>query len=143
MSLGLFNLGTAVVTAAVTDSVITAANFNGAPASFIGGLGGMKSLTAWADFVYGSGGSTAILKLQTSLDQGLSWIDILRFDFAQANRKAIASVGVFAGVAPASVAALGAEGKLDNILGDRVRAILTSSGTYAANTSIACRIAAR
>ncbi len=143
MSLGLFNLGSAAITAAVTDSVLTSANFNGAPAAFIAGLGGMKSLTAWADFVYGSGGSTAVLKIQTSLDQSQSWIDILRFDFAQANRKAIASVGVFANVAPAAVAALGAEGKLDNILGDRVRAILTTTGTYAGNTSLACRIAAR
>lgn len=143
MSLGLYNLGSAVITAAVTDTVLTSSNFNGAPAAFIGGLGGMTSLTAWADLVYGSGGSAAILKLQTSLDQGSSWIDILRFDFAQANRKAIASVGVFASVAPATVAALGAEGKLDNILGDRVRAILSSTGTYAGNTSIACRIAAR
>jgi len=143
MSLGLFNLGSAPITAAVADTVLTSSNFNGAAAAFIGGLGGMTSLTAWADFVYGSGGATAILKLQSSLDQGASWIDILRFDFAQANRKAIASVGVFGNVAPATVAALGAEGKLDNILGDRVRAILTTTGVYAANTSIACRITAR
>lgn len=143
MSLGLFNLGSATITAAVTDSVLTSANFNGAAAAYIAGLGGMKSLTAWVDFVYGSGGTTAILKIQTSLDQGSNWIDILRFDFAQANRKAIASVGVFAAAAPAAVAALGSESKLDNILGDRVRAILTSTGTYAGSTSIACRIAAR
>lgn len=143
MSLGLFNLGSAAITAAVTDSVLTSANFNGAPAAFIGGLGGMKSLSAWANFAYGSGGTTAILKVQTSLDQGLNWIDILRFDFATANRKAIASVGVFANVAPAEVAALGAEGKLDNILGDRLRAILTTTGTYSTNTAISVRIAAR
>lgn len=143
MNLGLFNLGSAVISAAVTDTVLTSSNFNGALAGFIGGLGGMTSLTAWADFTYGSGGSAAVLKIQTSLDQSQSWIDILRFDFAQANRKAIASVGVFANVAPATIAALGAEGKLDNILGDRVRAILSTTGTYAANTSIACRIAAR
>lgn len=143
MSLGLFNLGSATITAAVTDSVLTSANFNGAAAVYIAGLGGMKSLTAWANFVYGSGGTTAILKIQTSLDQGSNWIDILRFDFAQANRQAIASVGVFAASAPAAVAALNSEGKLDNILGDRVRAILTSTGTYAGSTSIACRIAAR
>lgn len=143
MSLGLFNLGSAVITAPVTDVVLTSSTFNGSLSSFIGGLGGMSSFTAWADFVYGSGGATAILKLQTTLDQGLSWIDVLRFDFAQANRKAIASVGVFGNVAPAAVAVLGAEGKLDNILGDRLRAVLTTTGTYAANTSIACRIAAR
>lgn len=143
MSLGLINLGSATITTAVSDSVLTSSSFNGAAAQFIGNLGGMKSLTAWANFVYGSGGTAAILKIQTSLDQGANWIDLLRFDFATANRQAIASVGVFASSAPAAVAALGSEGKLDNILGDRLRAILTTTGTYAGNTSIACRVAAR
>lgn len=143
MSLGLFNLGSATITAAVTDSVLTSSNYNGAAAAYLAGLGGIKSLTAWADFVYGSGGTTAALKIQTSLDQGLNWIDVLRFDFTTANAKKIASVGVFAASAPAAVAALGSEGKLDNILGDRFRALLTTTGTYAGSTTIACRIAAR
>lgn len=143
MNLGLFNLGSATITAPVTDSVLTSSNYNGGAVAYLAGLVGIKSLTAWADFVYGSGGTTAALKIQTSLDQGSNWIDVLRFDFTTASAKKIASIGVFAASAPAAVSALGSEGKLDNILGDRLRAILTSTGTYAGNTSIACRIAAR
>ncbi len=139
----LYNLGSAAITGEVTDRILTASTLNGAAVGYIGGLGGMVSLTAWANFGWGSGGTTAALKIQTSLDQGDNWIDIIRFDFTTAIRKAHAAVGVFANAGPTTVAALGSEGKLDNVLGDMVRAILSTTGVYAGNTSIACRIAAR
>lgn len=143
MSLGLFNLGTATITAAVTDSILTSSNFNGAAAAFIGGLGGMQSATFFAKLIYGSGGTSISVVIQTSLNQSDDWIDICRFDFTTANAQKHATVGVFANAAPAAVAALNSEGKLDNILGDRLRAKVTSVGTYASNTSISVRVATR
>lgn len=140
---GIKNLGDRVVTAALTDQVITEASLNGAATTYIGNLAGLQSLTVWANFDYGSGGTTCAVIIQTSLDQGDNWIDIIRFDFTTADAKKVATVGAFAAAAPAAVAALGSEGKLDNVLGDRIRAKVTSTGTYAGNTSVAVRAAVR
>ncbi|MCW5695783.1 MAG: hypothetical protein KIS96_03500 [Bauldia sp.] len=140
---GLFDLGSVTITGPVTDHVITSASWNGAAAAFIAGLAGMQSATLWAAFDYGSGGTSAVLVVQTSLDQGVNWIDVCRFDFAQADRKAHATVGVFAASAVTALAALVAEGKLDNVLGDRLRAKLTTTGTYAGNTHLAVRAEVR
>jgi hypothetical protein len=139
---GLYNLGDRNITAGLTDQVITEASLNGAAVGYLR-LDGLKSVTLFADFVYGSGGTTAAVIVQTSLDGGQSWVDVCRFDFTTSNSKKHATIGVFGNVAPAAVAALGSEGKLDGILGDRLRAKLTTTGTYAGNTSVAVRAAAR
>ncbi len=141
---GIFDLGSATVTTALTDSVITSASSAaGASQAFIDRLGGMVSVSLQATFVYGSGGTTCIAYVQTSLDQGVTWIDIARFDFSTANATKVANISAAGASAPAAVAALGAEGKLDGILGDRLRVKVTSTGTYAGNTSLAVRAAVR
>jgi hypothetical protein len=142
-STGIKDLGSVTITAALTDEVITEGSQNGAAVEYIGGLAGMTSLTAWANFDYGSSGTTVAAIVQTSLDQGTNWIDIIRFDFTTSDRKAHATVGVFAAGAVTTLAALGSEGKLDNVLGDRVRCKVTSTGTYAGNTSLSMRVAVR
>lgn len=134
------NLGDVAITAALTDQVITEASLNGASVAYLGNLGGMSKLVAFASFDYGSGGTTVAAVIQTSLDQGQTWIDIIRFDFTTADRKAHAAVGLFAAGAVTTLAALGSEGKLDNVLGDRLRCKVTSTGTYAGNTSLAVRV---
>lgn len=137
---GIKNLGSVnPITTALTDYVITSA----AGVPYVGSLGGMQSVTAWANFDYGADGTTANVVIQTSLDQGVNWIDIIRFDFTTADRKATATVGVFAAGAVTTLAALGSEGKLDNVLGDRLRAKVTTTGTYSGNTSLSVRVAVR
>lgn len=140
---GIKNLGDVAITAALTDEVVTSASLNGAATSYIGNLAGMTSLTVWANFDFGSSGTTVAAIIQTSLDQGVTWIDIIRFDFTTSDRKAHATVGVFAAGTVTTLAALGSEGKLDNVLGDRIRAKVTSTGTYAGNTSLALRACVR
>ena len=141
---GHYNLGSATITAAVTDSVITeGSSVSGAAQTFIDRLEGMTSLTVWANFDYGSGGTTCAVVIQTSLDQGQNWIDIIRFDFTTSDRKAHATVGAFAAAAVATLASLSSEGKLDSILGDRIRAKVTSTGTYAGSTNVSVRAVAR
>jgi hypothetical protein len=141
---GIYNLGDRAVTAAVTDEVITAGvSSAGIAQEQIDRLEGMESVSLQATFVYGSGGTTCIVVVQTSLDQGVTWIDVARFDFAQANAKKVANVSAAGALAPAAVAALGAEGKLDGVLGDRLRCKITSTGTYATNTSVSVRAAVR
>ncbi len=136
---GIKNLGDATITAVLTDSVITSSSSGGVATTDIRGLAGMTRLAAWANFVYGSGGTTCAAIIQTSLDQDSNWIDIIRFDFLLANRKAHAAVGSFAAGAVTTLAALASEGKLDNVLGDRLRCKLTTTGVYV-NTSLAVRV---
>lgn len=140
MNAGIKNLCDLTITAVLTDYVATSASLNGAATAYIGGLAGMKSVTAWLDFDYGSGGTSVAAVIQTSLDQGATWIDIIRFDLLVADRKAHATVGTFAAGAVTTLSALGSEGKLDNTLGDRLRAKITSVGTYAGNTALAIRV---
>lgn len=140
MSFGIKNLGDVDITVALTDSVITE-GANGV--SYIDDLDGMSGVSLQATFVYGSGGTSVAAIVQTSLDQGSSWIDIARFDFTTASAKKVANISTGAMSAPAAVAALGAEGDLDYILGDRLRVKVTSVGTYAGSTSLSVRGAVR
>lgn len=138
---GIKNLGDRSIAAALTDEVITAASLSGASVEYIGNLADIGSATFFVDFDYGSGGTTCVVVIQTSVNQGEDWIDVARFDFAQVDRKAVATVSA----APsdvAAIAALAAEGIQNGILGDRLRAKVTSTGTYA-GTSVSVRAAVR
>lgn len=143
MSTGIFNLGDATITAAVTDSVITSGvSAAGVAQSLIDRLEGMSAVTIHAKFVYGSGGTACIVVVQTTFN-GTDWIDIARFDFATANAQKTVNLSAAAAAAVAAVAALSAEGKTDGVLGDRLRAKVTSTGTYSTNTSVSVRAAVR
>jgi hypothetical protein len=102
----------------------------------------MAAVTLFANFTYGSGGSTCIAVVQTTLD-GVNWIDIARFDFATSGDAKRCNLSGLTAVGVAAVAALSAEGVLDGILGDRLRAKITTTGTYAGNTAISIRASAR
>lgn len=134
MIAGVYDLGSRSITAALTGEIITTGYEAGLPVEFLGNLSGIVSLSILGKLVYGSGGLTIAAVVQTSLNQGQDWIDIARFDFTTANALKFATVGIFAPAAPAAIAALGSEGKLDNCLGDRLRAAVTSTGTYASTT---------
>lgn len=141
---GLYNLGDATIGVAVTDSVVTeGVSSTGVAQSLIDRLDGMSSVTVQAKFAYGSGGTTCVVIVQTSLDQGQTWIDVARFDFSTASATKTVNLSASAAAAVTSVAALSAEGKADGILGDRLRAKVTSTGTYGGATTISVRAAAR
>lgn len=105
------------------------------------GLYGMKELSVEANFVYGSAGTTTKVWIQTSLDGGSNWIDIMSFAFTTSSLRKIHTV-----VMPAVVAtrtnvtpgdtALADNTILDGILGDRLRAKVTTTGTYAGSTTL-------
>lgn len=141
---GIYNLGDATIAAAVTDSVITSGvSSAGAAQALIDRLEGMSSVTLFAEFTYGSGGTAVLVVVQTSINQGADWIDVCRFDFATSNASKTANLSAAAAAAVAAVAALGAEGKVDGVLGDRLRCKITTTGTYAGNTSVSVRAAVR
>jgi hypothetical protein len=128
---GSFVLCTAQITAALTGQAF----------SSIDNLEGMSGVSLEARFQYGSGGTTAIAKVQTSLD-GLLWRDVARFDFATAAATKIANLN---GLTPKGIVAyadLGAEGVLDGFLGKALRVILTTTGSYV-DTVLSIRAATR
>ncbi len=99
-------------------------------------------VTISARLAYGAGGTTVIAKVQTSLNQGTTWIDVARFDFAMAGAEKIITLNRAAITSPYTVIDLAAEGSVNGILGDRLRAIITSTGTYTGSTVLALRAAA-
>lgn len=140
---GVKNLGDRVITTALTDQVITEASVSGVATGYVAGLGGMVSATVFVDFEYGAGGTTCIVYIQTSLNGTDDWFDVARLDFAQADAQKTVNISAASAAAVAAVAALSVEGKADGILGDRLRAKITTTGTYSSNTSVAVRASVR
>lgn len=119
LSLGSVEIGAA---ATVTGAAVT-------------GLAGMSAVTLSARLSYGAGGTAVIATVQTSLDQGATWIDIARMDFATAGAQKIMNLsGLTPRTSAYAVTPLNAEGANDGILGDRLRAAVVSTGTYTGST---------
>jgi hypothetical protein len=112
------------------------------------GLVGMRYLIAEAKFVYGSDGTTATAWVQTSIDGGVTWIDILCFQFTTASASKLFAVtatpatplGV--SVTPGD-AALAANSIVDGVLGDRLRVKYTTTGTYGGTTTLSVDVIAK
>ena len=105
------------------------------------GLYGMKSLSIEANFVYGSAGTTVKVWIQTSLDGGGFWIDIANFAFVTTSLRTVHTV-VLPAVVATRTKVTPLDGTLaddliqDGILGDMIRAKLTTTGTYAGGTTL-------
>ena len=109
-------------------------------------LQGMSALSCQARFAYGSGGTQANVYIQSSLDQGASWYDITNFEFTTASAvEAINLSGLNAITAPTALTnlALANNTTLNGPLGDRLQAVVVSSGTYAGGTLLSVNCAAR
>jgi hypothetical protein len=134
---GIFDLGSRAITAALTDTVITEATGQaGNSQAYVDRLAGMTAISLVAAFTYGSGGTTAIVTVETAFANGV-WYPIARLDFAQTTAtKFITLSGLTPRLSPLTNATLGAEGAVDGILGDRLRAKVTSTGTYGASTML-------
>jgi hypothetical protein len=139
MSVGTYNLGDTSITSALTNQVITAGvSEAGVAQAFLDNLEDMEQLSVFVNFVWGSGGTTCIVIVQTTFDD-VNWIDIARFDFATASASKVCTLSGELSKGITSVAALGAEGVNDGVLGAKLRAKVTSTGTYAGNTSVSVR----
>lgn len=107
----------------------------------ITGVPGATYAAIHANFDYGSGGTNVTAYVQTSLDQGATWMDIACFQFTTADAKRAFTVGpmVAAGTAIITPAALtlSASTQVPGVLGDRFRVQYVSTGTYAGATTLA------
>lgn len=123
----------------LSEKVITVALTGFVTDAFKWGSAFPKVITAQANFVYGSGGTTCKAWIQTSLDDGASWIDVVNFAFTTASAKKVAQVNNF--VAQASVVTptdgtLADNTIVNGLLGRMVRVKLTTTGTYAGSTKL-------
>jgi len=117
-----------VITGALTAQVTT-------PQS----IAGTTYLAVETQFTYGSGGTTVDVWVQTSLDGGNSWIDVMNFHFTTATLSKVSAVvnstALAAAVAPGD-GTLASNTILSGLLGDRVRLKITTTGTYAGGSTL-------
>jgi hypothetical protein len=96
-------------------------------------------LAVRAAFTYGSGGTNTTVYVQTSLDEGVTWIDIMSFQFTTSTATKISAVSTAVALA---AAVTGTDGSLtvntilNGLLGDRVRLKYTTTGTYGGGTTL-------
>lgn len=142
---GIYSLGDAVIGAPVTDQVITAGtSAQGTTQELIDRLDGMTALSVQVRFAYGAGGISLKVDIETSLDQGQTWVPIARLAFTTVSATKVVNLsGLTPKTTPASPGPLSDDACLDGVLGDRLQAKVTSTGTYSNNTSISVRAAVR
>lgn len=146
---GLRDLGTAdlaEINGATSSTVITtSSNSQQQTVAYIDNLDGMLAAAVQLNFTAGTGGGTIKATIETSLDQGTSWIEIARLAFATAN---LARVLNFSALTPRATpytpAALSDDSAVDGILGERMRlSILKAGSAYTGNASLSARLIAR
>lgn len=100
---------------------------------------GAFSLTVQSKLTYTSGGTSAKVYVQTSFDNGVTWVDVMCHAFTTATASKISSVRTTTAVAAAYVptdGSLSDDTIKDGLLGDRCRVKLVVTGTYNASNSL-------
>lgn len=135
ISPGLKSLGDISITTAGTQT-----------ATAVEDLDGMLAAAVQFRLAYGSGGTSVKAYLQTSLDQGTTWVDVACF---AATTVSAVKVYNLSALTPKTTAATPTDGSLtddtsvDGILGDRLRVKVVSVGTYAGSTVLSVRAVVR
>ena len=144
---GIHNLGDAdlaAINAATTAAVITLVSSSSGNQAYVGNLEGMLSATILVNFNYGSGGTTLKVMIDSSVDQGTTWIELSRLAFSTSSSQSyINLVGLTPKTTPVAAGNLSDNTSVDGIYGDRFRARILTTGTYAGNTSLSVRLCAR
>jgi hypothetical protein len=140
---GLYNLGDvslAAINAATTAAVVTS-GVDGA--AYIDDLDGILSATIQANFNYGSGGTSLKVIVETTLDDGQTWVEVARLAFTTASAAKVVNLSALTPVSTVyAPTTLSDDTVKDGILGPRWRARILTVGTYAGNTSLSLRLAA-
>lgn len=102
-------------------------------------LAGMAYLLVQAVLVYGSGGTTVKVWVQTSLD-GVKWADIINFPFTTASSTQLGVASLYSSALTAPVVTTdgtSADNTVTNgVLGNQVRLKYTTTGTYGGSTTL-------
>lgn len=108
------------------------------------GTGAIEGLTVEVAFAYGSGGTSGKVWLQTSMDGGATWWDIVNMTFTTASKVRLHNISALTAVATPYVetdGTLGDDTVKDGLLGTLYRTKLTTIGTYAGGTTLSVTIA--
>jgi hypothetical protein len=107
---------------------------------------GMAALAGQVRFMFGTGGATVKVCLQSSMDQGATAYDIAVVNFATVPRSAIFEIAALTtGLITPGEGGLNAlgqtepEGIIAGVLGDRLRLKVIVTGTYQ-NTTLSARV---
>lgn len=124
-------MGALLPVTTVTDAV---ANLTGPTVT----LRDVKYIALQGRMTYGSGGTNAKMWVQTSIDEGASWIDIAEFTFTTANATRVYALMAtsVASIYTPTDATITANTSKDGILGDRFRVKYTTTGIYGGSTTI-------
>jgi hypothetical protein len=128
-------LPTLPITTAITAQIGPTVSFNAPP----------QNLTIQANFNYGSGGTSADVYVQTSVDNGATWSDIANFHFLLASARKTFNLSCRTPQTTQgspSDGALAANTAVDGALGPIFRTKTTTVGTYAGGTTLRVDIAA-
>jgi hypothetical protein len=123
------------------DLAITTA-LSGVAQTPIQNLEGMLAATVEAKLSWGSGGTTAKAYIQTTLDDGQTWIDIACIAFGAASETVLLN---FSKLTPKLTQLTPSDGSMaddtaiDGILGSALRAKITTTGTYS-NTAFSVKV---
>ena len=100
---------------------------------------GPSNLVAQCAFTYGSGGTSVDVYLQTSFDDGATWVDIANFHFTTSSGTKIINLSgntaVTTAVTPTD-GSMSSNTAQDGVLGSRFRVKYQSTGTYAGGTTL-------
>lgn len=107
-------------------------------------LGGMSAATFQARFAYGSGGTSCKVYVQTSVDQGTTWVDVACVVFGTTTETQVFNLSAVADKALTvpTDGTLTDDTVVGGILGDRLRVKVVSVGTYS-NTTLSVRAVVR
>ena len=109
------------------------------PGPTVANLDSLEYFVAQAKFVYGSGGTSVDVYIQTSIDGGVTWIDIMNFNFLLASATKVSACLAPIALAPAITptdGALASNSIITGLLGQKFRAKWKSVGVYAGGTTI-------
>lgn len=134
-NIGIYSLGDITISSAGTQVGTAVTELDGAFA-----------VCVQCRLAYGSGGTSAKAYVQTSLDQGTTWIDIACMAFTTAGAVKYVNLSAITSkttpTAPTD-GSLADDTSVDGVLGDRLRLKVISTGTYAGSTIMSARIAVR
>lgn len=125
---GTYDLFTLAITTALTNSAQTP----------IIDLDGMSSANILFELLGGAGGTSINALVQTSFDDGVTWLDVALKTYANTAVKTRCVLETRAAMAMTDYAALTVTGANNGLLGDRLRAVITSVGVYT-NTTLNIR----
>lgn len=103
-----------------------------------------RNATVLCAFTYGSGGTSADAYVQTSVDLGTTWIDVVECGFTTSSAKKAANLSSQTPVTTLYTptdGALAANTAKDGIIGSSWRAKYTTVGTYAGSTKLIVSVA--